>query len=110
MTKKTLVAMAATLALALPGMAIAGNSSNEVVVDGTTGLTTRTIAVSVADLNLASNNGLRRADYRISRAAKEVCGWVNGSILPATPDYRDCVGSALDGARSDLNVLAQRQG
>ena len=40
MTKKTLVAMAATLALALPGMAIAGNSSNEVVVDGTTGLTT----------------------------------------------------------------------
>ena len=43
MTKKTLVAMAATLALALPGMAIAGNSSNEVVVDGTTGLTTRTI-------------------------------------------------------------------
>ncbi len=80
MTKKTLVAMAATLALALPGMAIAGNSSNEVVVDGTTGL------------------------------AKQVCGWVNGSILPATPDYRDCVGSALDGARSDLNALAQRQG
>ncbi|WHO38780.1 UrcA family protein [Sphingobium sp. AP49] len=110
MTKKMLVAMAATMAFAMPTLAMAGSSDPEVIVDGTTGQTTRTIAVSVADLNLASANGMRRADYRVTRAAKEVCGWMNGSILPATPDYRACFGEALDGARSDLSAMAQRQG
>ena len=110
MTKKTLVALAATMAFALPTMAFAGSSDPEVIVDGATGQTTRSIAVSVADLNLSSANGMRRADYRVTRAAKQVCGWMNGSILPSTPDYRACFGDALDGARSDLNALAQRQG
>src|SRR3546814_5467855 len=73
---------------------------------------TRSIAVSMADLNLASTHGARMADSRITKAAKKVCGWMSGSILPATPDYRACFGEALDGARSDLNTLiqAQRQG
>lgn len=110
MTKKTLVAMAATIALALPAMASAGTNSSEVVVDGTTGATTRTVAVSVADLNLASSSGMRRADYRLIRASKQVCGYISGSIMPVTEDYRTCYGQALDGARTDLNSMAQRQG
>ena len=82
----------------------------DVIVDGNSGAETRSVAVSVADLNLASASGIRRADYRLIRASKQVCGFVNGSIIPVTEDYRNCYGAALDGARSDLNALAQRQG
>jgi len=109
MPKNMLVALAATMALALPGVASAGSNDMDVVVDGHSGTETRSVAVSLADLNLASNNGLRRADSRLVRASKQVCGWVNGSVLPVTDDYRSCFGSAIDGARSDLGTLAQRQ-
>ncbi|WP_420144456.1 UrcA family protein [Sphingobium sp.] len=109
MTKKMLVAMAATMALALPGVASAGSNDMDVVVDGHAGTETRTLAVSLADLNLASTNGMRRADSRLVRASKQVCGFVNGSVLPVTDDYRNCYGSAIEGARSDLTSLAQRQ-
>lgn len=110
MTRKTLVALAAMMALALPGMASAGSNDMNVIVDGNTGAQTRSMSVSVADLNLASNSGMRRADYRLIRASKQVCGYVNGSVMPVTDDYRTCYGSALDGARADLNTLAQRMG
>ena len=109
MTGKTMVAMAAAMALALPTTALALDRNYDVVVDGTTGAMTRSISVSVADLNLGSDNGLRRADSRITRAAKKVCGWHNGSILPATSDYRACFGDALGEAREDLGTLAQAQ-
>lgn len=110
MTKKNLAAIAATIALALPGMASAGSTDMDVIVDGNTGAQTRTVAVSVADLNLAKQSDLRRADYRLIRASKQVCGYVSGSVLPVTEDYRNCYGSAIDGARADLNTLAQRMG
>lgn len=109
MTRKTWVALAATMALALPGVASAGSNDMDVVVDGHAGTETRSIAVTVADLNLASSGGMRRADSRLVRASKQVCGWVNGSVIPATDDYRACFGTAIDGARTDLNSLAQRQ-
>lgn len=109
MTKKMLVAMAATMALALPGVASAGSNDMDVIVDGHAGTETRSLAVSVADLNLTSTNGMRRADSRLVRASKQVCGYVNGSVLPVTDDYRSCFGSAIEGARSDLSTLAQRQ-
>nr|MBA4771032.1 UrcA family protein [Sphingobium sp.] len=110
MTKKTLAVLAASMALALPGLASAGSNDMEVIVDGNTGAQTRSIAVSVADLNLASDSGLRPADYRLVRASKQVCGYVSGSILPVTSDYRTCYGSAIEGARAELNTLAQRMG
>lgn len=109
MTNKTLVALAATMAFALPGVASAGSNDMDVIVDGNTGAQTRSVAVSVADLNLASNSGMRRADSRLVRASKQVCGYVGGSILPVTEDYRTCYGAAIEGARSDLNNMAQRQ-
>ena len=110
MSKTTLAVLAASLTLALPGMASAGSNSIDVIVDGRNGAETRSIAVPVHDLNLNSASGLRRADYRLIRASKQVCGYVNGSVLPVTDDYRTCYGSAIEGARSDLNSLAQRQG
>ena len=113
MTRKTLVALAATISFAMPAVsAFAGINDMDVVVDGRTGAETRSLTVSMADLNLASTHGARMADSRITKAAKQVCGWMNGSILPATPDYRACFGEALDGARTDLDTLiqAQRQG
>jgi UrcA family protein len=110
MTKKTLAVLAASMALALPGLANAGNSDMDVIVDGNTGAQTRSVAVSVADLNLAKQGDLRRADYRLIRASKQVCGYVSGSVMPVTDDYRNCYGSAIEGARADLNTLAQRMG
>lgn len=110
MINKTLVALAATFTLALPGAAMAGSNDMDVVVDGHAGTETRSLAVSLADLNLASSYGMRRADSRLVRASKQVCGFVNGSVIPVTRDYRECFGTAIEGARSDLNTLAQRQG
>jgi UrcA family protein len=110
MTNKTLAVLAASIALAIPGLASAGNNDMDVIVDGNTGAETRSMAVSVADLNLASASDLRRADYRLIRASKQVCGFVSGSVLPVTQDYRTCYGSAIEGARTDLNALAQRMG
>ena len=110
MTRKTLVALAATISFAMPAAsAFAGINDMDVVVDGRTGAETRSLTVSMADLNLASTHGARMADSRITKAAKQVCGWMNGSILPATPDYRACFGEALDGARTDLDTLIQTQ-
>ncbi|MEJ7926065.1 UrcA family protein [Sphingobium sp. AN641] len=109
MTGKMMAAMAAALTLALPTAASALDRNYDVIVDGTTGAMTRSISVSVADLNLGSDHGLRQADSRITRAAKKVCGWHNGTILPATSDYRACFGDALSDAREDLGTLAQAQ-
>jgi UrcA family protein len=108
MTNKTLAVLAASIALAIPGLATAGSNDMDVIVDGNTGAETRSVAVSVADLNLSQANDMRRADYRLIRASKQVCGYVSGSVMPVTQDYRNCYGSAIEGARSDLNALAQR--
>ena len=112
MSRKMVAALAAAMTLALPGMALAGSSNFDVIVDGRTGSETRTLAVSLDDLDLLSTRGYRTADSRIDRAAKKVCGFANGSVLPATRDYRNCYGEALGGARSDLDgiVTAQRAG
>lgn len=111
MTRKMLAALTATMVLALPAAASTGNGM-EVIVDGHTGAETRSMAVTVADLDLARTHDARLADSRITRAAKQVCGWVNGTALQPTREYRACFGSALSDARDDLSALiqAQRQG
>ena len=58
MSMKTLAALAATMALALPAGASAGTDNMDVIVDGNSGAETRSVAVSVADLNLASASGI----------------------------------------------------
>ena len=108
MTRKMVVALAASMAVALPTAASALSTNADVIVDGNTGTETRSMTVSLRDLNLADQRGYRMADYRITKAAKKVCGYMSGSIIPETRDYRTCFGDALDGARDDLNTLAQR--
>src|SRR3546814_9669856 len=72
MARKTLVALTAAITLALPAAnAFAGINDMDVAVDGRTGMETRSIAVSMADLNLASTHGARMADSRITKAAKK---------------------------------------
>ena len=106
MTMKTLAALAATMTLALPVSALA---SDAMVVDARTGTETRSIMVSVADLNLASVHGARLANTRIDRAAKQACGWLNGSIQQPTREFRACYTNALESARDSL-AQEQRQG
>jgi UrcA family protein len=108
MTRKMLVALAATMVVALPTAASALSNNYDVIVDGHSGTETRSMTVSLRDLNLADQRGYRMADYRITKAAKTVCGYMSGSIIPATRDYRTCFGQALDEARDDLHTLAQR--
>ena len=112
MTGKMLAALAATMTLALPVAASAGSNAMTVIVDGHAGTETRSVAVSVADLNLGSSHGLQLADSRITRAAKQACGWLDGSIQQPTREYRACLGTALGDARTDLGnlVQARRQG
>ncbi len=109
MTRKMLVALAATMAVALPTAASALSNNYDVIVDGQTGNEIHSIGVRVGDLNLADPRGYRMADYRVTKAAKKVCGFVNGSVVPETRDYRTCFGDALEGARSDLDKLAGAQ-
>lgn len=109
MTRKTLAAMAAAMTFALPASALAGSDDMNVIVDGRAGTETRSVTVSVADLNLASHHGARLADSRITRAAKQVCGWMSGSIQQPTREYRACFSDALDSARDDLGNLIQGQ-
>jgi UrcA family protein len=106
MTMKTLATLAATMTLALPVSALA---SSTLVVDARAGTETRSIMVSVADLNLANAHGARLANSRIDRAAKQACGWLSGSIQQPTREFRDCYSSALESARGSLDGLAQGQ-
>lgn len=108
MKQRTFAALGVAMAMCVPGIAAAGSNDMDVIVDGTSGAQTRSIAVSVSDLDLASAHDMRRADSRLVRASKSVCGYVDGSIMPSTKGYRQCFGTAIEGARADLNTLAQR--
>jgi UrcA family protein len=111
MTRKTVVALAAAMTFALPASALAGSNDMNLTVNAQAGTETRSVTVSLADLNLASNHGARMADSRITRAAQQVCGWMRGSIQQPSREYRACLGEALDGARGDLsNLVARHQG
>jgi UrcA family protein len=109
MTKKMTVALAATLACALPSLAVAGTTNLDVIVDGRTGAVTRALPVMVSDLNLAKPGDYRRADSRLIRAARDVCGYAPESVMPTKGDYRTCYSAAIEGARSELDAKAQAQ-
>lgn len=100
MNRKTL-ALAATLAFALPTSAFAAGHE-AVAIDQIAGTEMRSIAVSVSDLDLTSGHGARLADSRITRAAQKACGFMKGSVQQPTREYRACLNDALSGARADL--------
>ena len=107
MTRKTLAALAASLALALPASTFAASNDTNVIVDGYAGTETRSITVALDDLNLASSRGARMADSRVTRAAKKVCGYMDGTVQQPTREYRTCFGDALTEAREDLASLIE---
>ena len=62
------------------------------------------IAVSYADLNMASNEGIDTLYRRIKLAAHKVCGVDNMRVtLDIVRVNRACVIGAMDGAISDVN-------
>jgi len=103
-----MAALAAAMTFALPASALAGSNDMKVVVDGRAGTETRSITVSLADLNLASNHSVRLADSRLTRAAQQACGWMRGSIQRPSREYRGCFEDALGSARADLDNLKAR--
>jgi UrcA family protein len=112
MIRKMLVALAATMVCALPTAALALDNSLDVIVERTNRAEKYSTVVSLAGLDLASDQGVRWADGRIVKASRQVCGWVQGTVLPETREYRTCVGDALNNARNDLDkiIAARRQG
>lgn len=90
-TPITLIAALATLTV--PGLASAAP------------VETRSVAVSVADLNLASGEGRARAEQRIARAAKAVCGGGPERSLAAAADYERCRNQALSSATAVLRGM-----
>jgi UrcA family protein len=109
MNRKMLVALAATAALALPTGALALDKNDDVIVDGTSGAETRTVAIKLRDLDLASAQGQQVANARIDDAARTLCTWKTGSVLPDTADYRSCYNDAMDSAQRDMESFARAQ-
>ena len=79
---------------------------NTAVAGGTESKSVKTgyIAVSYADLNMASTEGIDTLYRRIKLAAHKVCGVDNMRVtLDITRLNRACVAGAMDSAISDVN-------
>lgn len=58
----------------------------------------KSISVSYADLNLATDVGRATLERRIKNAAKASCGFEPSATVRLQRDYKDCVKTALSGA------------
>jgi len=65
---------------------------------------TRSIAVKVSDLNLASPYDQRALALRVKQAAYEVCDMQRGSVLNTTPSALNCFEKARSGALAQLDA------
>jgi UrcA family protein len=108
MTRKTLATLAATLALALPMAASAADDGDIVVLNQATGEQTRKIAVALNDLNLSTTEGRKTADQRVNRAARMVCAWATGTVLPEEK-FRACFTAAVKEGRDQMIRTAEVQ-
>lgn len=103
MTKFNTIA-AATIAASL---ALAGTAAqaDDITVNNK-GLPT--ISVSLADLNLESEAGMKAAEDRLNRAAKRVCGDSNERVtLAERAQIRECVTIARTDATQSLAQRTQ---
>jgi len=107
MSGKMTAALAAALTCAVPMPGFAFNGDSGVIVEGSRGVEIHRITVSVAGSDLRADRDVRFADARLNKASKQVCGWVQGTVLPETRDYRTCVDRALTEARADLAKLIE---
>ncbi|GAB3274496.1 UrcA family protein [Parahaliea aestuarii] len=97
-------AMASAAALALlAGQAQAENYSETLVKSPAV----RTQAVSYDDLDISSSEGMQTLHYRISAAARDVCGSNDHRItghLSAAVDNQACYERAVNEALSQINA------
>jgi UrcA family protein len=110
MHKTLMIAGAALLFLPMSTMANSAGwagklDDSDMVVTGQSGQETRSMRVSLADLDLRQDRGVTRAGYRIRYAAKTVCGADNTRDLYQLGDYRRCYDGAYSGAQRDLSTL-----
>ncbi|MDF0542623.1 UrcA family protein [Sphingobium sp. H39-3-25] len=110
MHKTLMITGAALLLLPVSTMASSANwagqlDDSEMVVTGQSGQATRSMRVSLADLDLRQDRGVTRAGHRIRYAAKTVCGADNTRDLYLLADYRRCYDGAYSGAQRDLSAL-----
>ncbi|WP_336962094.1 UrcA family protein [Sphingobium aquiterrae] len=107
---KTLM-MAGAALLLLPLSTIADSAgwatqldNDDMVVTGQSGRETRTMRVSLADLDLRQDRAVTRAGYRIRYASKTVCRADDVRDLYQLGDYRLCYDGAYSGAQRDLSA------
>lgn len=68
----------------------------------------RSVTVSYADLNLNSEEGAKRLQYRITSAARKVCGPRPSRNLNQIMDYQQCFKIAASGGKKAMvTLLAQ---
>jgi UrcA family protein len=95
---KTLTALTAaaiiTAGAAAPALA---NSDN--------GRIYKSVTISYADLNLASEEGADRLESRIRSAARKVCGPPENRSVRAMSDYRQCYKTAFNGGKKAMVTL-----
>ena len=63
----------------------------------------RSVAVSYADRDMATEQGVSALYARLDTAARRVCGRVEGRDLARRADWRNCRAAALDAAVADVN-------
>lgn len=100
---KTPLTGAALVALLLPMAATARSVGNDMLVTGEYRGETRSMTVTLADLNLRHDRAVDRAESRIRYALKQVCDINSARELYEKRDYKACYDPAMDSARSDLD-------
>jgi UrcA family protein len=70
----------------------------------------RVADVSLADLDLATADGMRVARERLHTMAQRVCAVPAGGALSSEPTFVACVDSTLAGALRQINALRQVHG
>jgi UrcA family protein len=88
----------------MSGMAMAGSTNETVVTTSAEGF--RTATVSYTDLDLNNAEARETLNFRISSAAKKVCGSADKSLagsLAQAAKNRSCYSSAVDQAMRTLS-------
>jgi UrcA family protein len=98
-TKTILTAAAAALAMVSAAAPAQAQDNNREY---------RSVTVSYADLNLNSEEGAKRLQYRITSAARKVCGPRPSRNLKYMMDYQQCFKVAANGGKKAMvTLLAQ---
>ena len=99
---RSLVVPAALLLAAAPALA---QSSDESVITSHAPTVTRTMAVSLAGLNLADGRDYARLQHRVADAADRVCSNVGLWNRFETIEYNRCRDTAIVGAMAHLPAV-----